>query len=474
MKGDNGLTNKSISGVIWTFADVVVNKAGFFLATIYIARILGPDIYGLIGMITIFITIGNSLVDSGMSVSLIRSPKITTLDVSSVFIGSLIVSVAVYLLFFILAPYVSDFYSQPILTDVIRVYCLIFVISAFRVVQSSLIIRDLEFKKNTLLTLPAVILSIIVGILFAKFGFGIWSVVYMYLVQQVILTILLWVYSDWLFKFGFSKEVFKKHFLFGYKLTLSGLLNTACGNLNNVLIGRFYSLQQSGFYERSYSLNLYPVTVFTAIISKVSMPVLSKIQNDSEKVSFIFHFLLKYSFLLMSFLMLIMFIFAEDIIYIMLGNEWINAVPYLKLLVLSSIFVPIHMFNVNVLQVYGRSDYFLRAEMIKKTIQVFLIVLLFRFGIMWLISSMIFLSVVEIFINAYYVRKVIPFSVKDQVKSFFPSLIPFLFFLLVYIGINMHLVNLQEKLSYFLFVTLIYIVFSYLNYKKDIVKYKNT
>jgi len=467
----NVLLNKSFQGVLWTFLDVIINKIGVFVSTLIIARILGPEVYGLVGMITVFITIGNSLVDSGMSTSLIRTPSISAKDLSTVFIGALTISVVVYLVFFLFAPLIASFYKQPILENVIRVYCLVFIISAFRAVQSSMLIRELEFKKNTLLTLPAALLSSVTGIILAKNGYGIWSVVYMFVLQQLILTVLLWGYSNAKIDFSFSKEIFKRHFSFGYKLTLSGLLNTAFGNLNNVLIGRFYPVAQSGYYERAYSLNQYPATVFTAIISKVSMPVLSKIQDDKEKVENVLKVLMRYAMLAISFIMIVMILFSKEIILLILGVEWEPTVPYLQIISLGMIFLPIHMFNMNVLQVYGKSDLFLKAELIKKVFQFSCVFILYQFGILWMVSSLVFLSVFEIFVNSFFVGKVINLGVKQQVRniwricSFLLVILCSLYILKFYLLTSFSLIVVNVLI--FMLLTGLYLLYIFL-FEKDI------
>lgn len=472
-KSNSSLLNKSINGIIWTFIDVVLNKVLFFLATLYIARILGPATFGLIGMITVFITIGNSLVDSGMSISLVRSPEISEIDISTVFIGSLIIGIISYAIFFLSAPYISAFYSQPILTNVLRVYCLIFIITAFRCVQSALITRNLDFKKNTLIALPAVLISVLIGVILANNGWGIWSIIYMYLTQQTIIAVLLWLFSGWKIQPIFSKKVFKVHFSFGYKLTLAGLLNTTCNNLNNILIGRFYPAEQSGFYERAYSLNLYPSTVFTAIISKVFMPVLSKIQNNKEQVVNILSILIKYSFLIITFIMSFMILFAKEIIYLILGEEWIGATPYLQIISLASVFLPIHMFNLNILQIYGKSDMFLKAEVIKKVLQVTFIILLFRWKVLGLSSSLIFLSISELFVNSYFVNKQIHFSIIQQFKHFREPLI--LFILILVLSFFFQAFTEKGIFQYSIIVLTIivfYSIYVFLFNKKDIYRIK--
>lgn len=444
------LIGKSLSGIVWTLLDVIVNKLLFFVVSIWIAKIIGPEQMGLIGMIAIFITIGNSLVDSGLSVSLIRTPEIEEKDKSTIFISNVAISIFIYLIFFLLAPLVAKFYQQPLLTSIIRIYTLIFVITAFRAVQVALNFRALNFRANTIFAIPGGIICCIVGIVLAYQGYGVWSVVYMYLVQQFIFTILLWINSKWKVNFVFSKESLKKHFNFGYKLTLSGVLNTTCNNINNILIGKFYPLSFSGFYERAYTLNQYPSTVFTAVISKVSLPILSKIQEDKEKVVGILQVLMRNVFLLMAFVMTLMIVFANELVYNVLGEEWIKIVPYLQIISLASVFTPLHMFNVNILQIYGRSDFFLKAEFYKKFFQIVCILVLFKFGIYWLVSSLIFLSIFELYINALYVGKIIPFGFLKQMKNHFLYFLAFLlicggaFYIKDYFGNNTQFIDSQD------------------------------
>lgn len=474
---NENLRKKSLSGVIWTFLDVFINKLSFFVVSIIIARILGPEVYGLIGMITIFITIGNSLVDSGMGISLIRNSKIDDKDLSSVFIGNIGIATLVYIIFYFLAPFISIFYDQNILKNVIRVYCLIFIISAFRVVQSALILREFQFKKNTLLTIPGVLLSSVLGIFLALRNYGIWSVIIMLLINQLVFTMLLWIFSNVRFSLKFSLPKFKKHFIFGYKLTLSGLLNTAFNNLNNVLIGRFYPIQQSAYYERAYSLNQYPSNVFTAIITKVSMPVFSRIQDDKELVVRNLKILMRYSLLFISFVMLCLILFSKEIIILTLGEDWLPAVAYLKIISIAMIFLPIHMFNMNILQVYGKSDYFLKAEIYKKIFQFICVILLFKFGILWMISSLVFLSIFEIFINAYFVSKVIKFSIISQIKNISKISIFISLNLLMIFGLKEFICcDLNMIITNFIFLILLilfYVLFIYFFEKNIIQTIKN-
>ncbi|WKS94940.1 lipopolysaccharide biosynthesis protein [Riemerella columbina] len=466
------LLKKSIQGITWSFIDIIVNKLAVFLTTIYMARLLDPSVYGLIGMIAIFISIGGSLVDTGSSVSLIRSPRITSLDSSSVFVGSIIISVILYGIFYVLAPFIADFYGYQILTEIIRVYCLIFIILGFRSVQYAMLIRSLEFRKNTLISIPAVLVSISVGVSLAHYGFGVWSLVWLYLSQQIVLTILYWGTSRERIRFKFSKKVFLKHFNFGYKLTLSGIMHTAFTNLNNIFIGKFYPLAQSGYYERAYSLNNYTSNLFVMMVTRVMLPVLSKIQGDKNKMVNIFAYLTRYSFFVMSFLMIIIIVFSKEILLVLLGEKWLPAVPFLQILSLYTAFMPIHTFNVNILQIYGRSDYFLRAEICKKVFQGLAMLVLFQFGLYWLVSSLFFLSVFELYINAYFVSKILPVSVKQQLLNYSKELILFTVALVAsFMVIRTRWAALyywQTLLGVLLLIILVYTLFFYIFERKNL------
>lgn len=445
----------SLTGVFWTLIDVLINKFGFFLFTIFIARIIGPEQYGLIGMITVFITIGNSLVDNGMSLSIITRRRINNNDLSTIFLGSLLISIVVYVFFYFLAPSISDFYNQDILKNLIRIYCLTFVISAFRITQNAVLIRNLQFKKITLINIPSTIISGISGIILASKDYGVWSVIYMYLIQQFILTVQLWYFSGVRFKVFFSKKIFFEHLNFGYKFTVSGLLNTVFYNLNNVLIGKFYPSKDSGYYERAYSLNFYPTSVFVSVISKVFVPILSKIKEDKKRVAFITMELMRFSMLLISLLMIFMIFFSKDIIKIILGSEWIQASLFLQIISFSMIYLPVHIFNMNILQIYGRSDLFLKAEIFKKIFQFVCVVILFNFGIHWMVSSLILLSFFEIFLNSYFVGMVIDLGVKKQLLNILKPSCLILVSILVLFAIKMEFEGIFNTSLFVLIVSVV-------------------
>ncbi len=414
------LTNQTITGLKWTFLETFVLKGSLFLVTIFLARILGPKEFGLMGLLSIFIALGVTLVESGLSLSLIRTKDADQDDFSTVFFTNLIFSVVVYFLFFISAPFISDFFNQPILIDLIRVYCLSFVLSAFSSIQTTILIKELKFKILTILNFPGTIIGIIISIFLVYQNAGVWSIVWMYLTSQLINVILLWYFSSWKPKLVFSKDKFNHHFNYGYKLMLAAILDTIFKNSYNVVIGKIFPLKYLGYYDRSQTLNEYPVSVFTGIINKVSYPILSLLQDEKERITNSYKKLIKTSFFVSAPLMLGMAAVAQPLFLLVLGKEWNEAVVFFQILCLASIFYPIHAFNIIVLKVYGRTDLYLKLEVIKKIIIIASILSSLQFGIYGLLWSNVVTSVVALIINTYYSGKMINYTLKNQLIDIIP------------------------------------------------------
>lgn len=417
------LKKQAVSGIIWTFLNLFLTRGASFIATVFLAKILGPDDFGLLGMIAIFMGIGSTLVDSGLSASLIRSVDVDEMDYCTVFYTNLGLSGFVYLVVFTIAPYVAVFYNQEILTNIIRVYCVGFVISATVAIHTAILTRELEFKKLTKYQVPATIISVTVGILLAYFGYGVWSLVWMFLINQVVRSLIFWYKSKWrpILVFDFVK--LKKHFGFGYKLTLSSLMNTGCINIYNILIGKYYALDVLGYFERSQTFQLYIVSTITDVISNVSYPLLAKIQNDKERMIFIFKRLIVFTFFIVAPVMLGLSVLASPLFQIVLGEKWMRAVPFFQILCLSGVLYPLHFLNINLLKVLGRSDLFLKLEIYKQFALVLVIIISFQYGINGLLLSTVISSIISFFINTYYTNKLIDYGAKKQLIDLFPYLL---------------------------------------------------
>ncbi|MHA6697191.1 lipopolysaccharide biosynthesis protein [Chryseobacterium sp. A321] len=417
------LRKQTFSGLIWTVLDTFAIKGLSFVATIILARILGPAEFGLIGMITVFIALGTSLVDSGLSSSLIRTQKANDKDYSTVFYLNIATSIFVYFILFYTAPYIAKFYDQNILTSIIRLYCLSFIISAFSAVQIAILTRDMNFKKLMKINVPGTILGVGVGLTLGYFGYGVWSIVWMYLTTQVIQSMILWLSSEWKPTLTFDWIRMKYHYGFGYKLMLSGVLNTSFSNLYNIVIGKFFPVQVLGYYERAYSFNQYPVTTLIGVINKVTYPLLSSIQTEENRIEKVYQQLIKFSFFVTAPLMIGLSAVAEPLFLLVLGEQWIPAVPFFQILCLSSILLPIHSLNLNILKVYGRSDLFLKLEILKKIIITVSIIIAFQFGIYGLLWSSVITSVIALIINTHYSAPFIKYSTKKQLLDLIPVLI---------------------------------------------------
>ncbi len=415
------LVQKSLAGSIWTLLDIVFNKAIYFIATLILARLLGPAEFGLIGMIMVFFTIGTTLVDSGLSVSLIRTKKPGIVELSTLFYLNIGMSFIAYLLVFISAPFVAQFYSQPILELLIKTYCLGFVISAFRMVPQAILVREMNFKKIAILNIPGNIVGLLVGVWMAKNDYCVWSIVGLFLSTQIVATITYWFFIDWKPSRFFSYRKMKFHWSFGYKLMLSAQLNTVLDNIYNVLIGRFFNVQYLGYYERGYTLANYPISIFSGIINKVSLPMFADIIDDKVLVAKVYRKVMLVAYYITSILMLGALVLAKPLFLLLLGNQWLPAVPYFQILCLAYMFYPIHSLNINLLSVLGRSDLFLKLEVIKKITVVLSVLVGFRFGIIGLVWSNFFTSVLALFINTYYTGGFIKYNTWSQILDLFPT-----------------------------------------------------
>ena len=435
------LVVKSVSGTIWTLLDLIFNKAIYFIATLVLARLLGPSEFGLIGMIMVFFTIGTALVDSGLSVSLVRTPNLDDTEYSTIFYMNLAMSLIAYLFVFLTAPFVANFYAQPILESLIRIYCLGFIITALRMIAHAKLVREMNFKKIAILNIPGNIVGLFVGIWMAMNGFRVWSIVGLYLSTQIVATLIYWMFIKWRPKLVFSVEKMKYHWSFGYKLMISAQLNTVFDNIYNILIGKLYSVQSLGYYERAYALNNYPVSILSGIISKVSLPLLSQIAEDKQRTLKVYRKILMLSFFISAPLMLGALVLAKPLFILFLGEQWIPAVPFFQILCLAYMLYPIHSLNINILSVYGKSNLFLKLEIIKKVMILILVLISVNFGIYGLIWSSVIASVASLFINTFYSGGLISYYTKDQLKDIMPTLIISIFMAIIMYVTHLFLID---------------------------------
>jgi O-antigen/teichoic acid export membrane protein len=411
------LRQKMLSGLFWSAIERFGQQGIQFIITIIIARILTPADYGLIGMITIFIGVSVSFIDSGFGQALIQRQNATKKDESTVFFFNIVLGCVFFLILFLIAPLIAAFYKQPILTPITRVMALSLIINSFGLVQNTLITKTIDFKRLTKISVISVIISGAVGIILALRGFGVWSLVIQVIIGNLIRNILLWLLSKWRPLFAFSIDSFKSLFSFGSKLLASGLLNQIFDNIYNLVIGKIYTPASLGFYTQAKRMQEIPVTNSLAILQRVTFPVYSTIQNDTERLKSAYRKTIKAIVLINFPLMIGLMVCAEPFVKVFLTDKWLPAVPFLQLLCIIGLFLPLSSVNLNILQVKGRTDIFFYLEIAKKIIIALAILITFRYGIYIMIFGQVCTSFVAHFLNIFYSGRLIKYSIREQIND---------------------------------------------------------
>lgn len=428
----------SLQAIFWTFGHQFGTQIIQFIVQIILARVLLPEEFGLIGVLAVFLALGNSLVDSGMSSSLIRTQDVDDRDFSSVFVINITVSVFVYLILFFTSPLISNFFNQPILSDIVKVYCLSFIIRAISSIQYVRLTILMDFKTQTKLRLPALAISSILGLVLAYRGYGVWSLVYMQLANVTFESILIWFQVDWRPSFIIDWNRLKHHFNFGYKLTLSGIIDTVYNNIYHIIIGKYFSAAQLGFYTRAQSMRQLPVNNISSALNQVTYPLFSSIQNDDVRLKRLYKRLMKQVLYWIAPILVIAGVLGEPLFRFLMTEKWLPAVPYFQILCLGGILYPLHAYNLNILNVKGRSDLFLKLEIVKKALISIGLLIAIPFGIYGLLWMQVVLTILAFLINTSFSGKMISYSMLEQFKDILPILL-----LTGLIGILVFLIDLQ-------------------------------
>lgn len=417
------LKQKALSGIFWTLIQQFSSQGISFIVTIILARLLLPEQFGLIAILNVFVNIGSILMDGGMGQSLIRTENPDIEDYSTVFYFNLIVSFIIYSVVYILSPFIAEFYNQPELEYITKWYCIIFITNAFSSIHYTRLTKNMEFKKELTITIPSLILSSTVGVLMAYNGFGIWSLVISSILQSTTVGFQLWFRSDWKPIFKFNKEKFYFHFKYGYKLTLSGILDAFFNNIYVLIIGKYFAANQVGFFNRADSLKQLPVNNISSVLNKITFPLFAKIQDDNERLKEMNKKIMQMVLYFVAPTLLIMAALGEPLFRLLFTDKWLPAVPYFQILCWGGILYPIHAYNLNILKVKGRSDLFLRLEIYKKIIVIITIISSISFGIIGLLYGTIITSIIAFFVNTYYTGKLINYSSFKQMIDLTPILL---------------------------------------------------
>lgn len=408
-----------------------------FVLTIFIARFLTPSDYGLIGILSIFINLSQTFIDSGFSSALVRTQIPKEEDFSTVFYFNLGVSIFLYALLFITAPFLSSFFNQTLLTEVLRIYSITLIINAFVAVQVTKLQINLDFKSLAISRITATVISGLLGLILAVLDYGVWALVFQNVVYNIISCIGIQFFCKWHPVTGFSVSSFKKLGAYGFRLLTASVLDVIYKNLSKFAIAKFYTSSDLGNYERGSQFADLPNKSINGVLGTVTFPILSKIQNDDDRLINAYRRYVQVSSMVIFFVAAALFSLAKPIVLITLTEKWAGAIVFLQLFVFSSMFDHLSAINLNLLKVTGRSDLFLRLEIIKKTISFILLIISIPFGVMAICISSIVYNQIAIICNTYYTGKLYSYGYFSQVKDFLPYLIKaFVSFMPAYILTN--------------------------------------
>ena len=418
---EQSLKDKTVKGTIWSGIDNVAQFGVTFIVSIVLARLLTPDDYGLIGIITIFTAICQTLIYAGFSNALIRKKDVSNDDYNTVFIFNLGMSILLYVVIFACSPFIAHFFDREELIDLTRVSSLGLIIGALAIVQPTRLTKLIDFKTQTKITMVASVASGIVGVVMAFIGFGVWSLVAQSLTNQCVRTILLWVANKWVPQLRFSLASFHELFGFGWKIMLSGLIDTIWKELYQVVVGKFFSPATLGQYTRAKGFSQLFSTNLTNVIQRVTYPVLSNVQDDKVRMKSAYRRIIKTTMFVTAICMFALAAVSEPLLYCLIGPKWHETSTYLPLICISGSLYPLHAINLNMLQVQGRSDLFLGLEVVKKIIGVAPLAVCIIYGILPMLYVNLFVGFICFLLNSYYSGNFLEYSSWMQIKDVAPS-----------------------------------------------------
>jgi len=444
----DSLKKRTVKGLVWSSIERFSVQAVQFFVTLIIARILSPKEYGLIGMLSIFIGIADSLVNSGFSQALIRKQDRSEVDNCTIFYFNFTVSIILYLILYIAAPFIASFYNEHELCRILRVLGIIVIINGLAIVQRALFTIEINFKEQTRATLMAAIISGVVGVIMAVNGFGVWSLVFQQISNACVSTLLLWFFSKWRPIVIFSLNSFKGMFGYGSKILISGLINTTYNNIYQITIGKIFDAVSLGYYTRAKQFALTPVSGFTEVIQRVMFPVMCKIQQDKTIYKNVFAKTLRVSVFILIPIMCLIAGISKPMTLILLGEKWLFAATLLIPLCFSAMLLPIHALNLNAITVIGRSDLFLKLEIIKKILGIVVLVVTVPFGVVAMCYGSLVSSVIGLLINAHYSKQEFDYGLIEQMKD-----VAKIFLLSISIFIVTYVISNTIENSYFALLT---------------------
>ena len=416
------LKEKTAFGFVWSAVDRFGQQLIGMVVRIIIARILFPDDFGMVSILLIFSIFANMIQDSGFSVALIREKAPTIIEYSTIFYFNVFISLFVYLILYIAAPCIAAFYKQPIMVDLSRVLFLSFIFNALGIIQNVMIVKALDFKKNTIISIIAGSLSGIIAVVMIYTGFGVWSLVTQVVLSSLFKTILLWIYGRFQPVWKFEYAVLKHFFPFSSKIFLTGIMGQTSNIVYTSVIGKSFDLSQAGFYSEATKYQGIAMETISGVINNIAFPVLSSIKEVEERLVRVFRKLMRVSAFISFPAMLALGVIAQPLIVLLLTEKWQPAVSMLQTLCVSGMFYALISTNSALLKTKGKANTILKLEFIRNFLLVVVIVTLLPFGVMALIQGLVVINVFQYILVVFQVKKVLAYPVVEQLKDIFPYL----------------------------------------------------
>ena len=417
------LKSKTISSLFWRFAERTGAQGVTLIVTIILARILDPEVYGTIALVTVFTTIIQVFVDSGMANALIQKKNADELDFSTVFYFNLLFAIGLYGILWGVAPLIALFYENSELTSILRVLGITVIISGIRNIQQAFVSKNLLFKKFFYSTLCGTVGGALVGIIMAISGFGVWALVFQQIVNALLDTVVLWITVKWRPSFEFSISRLTGLISYGWKLLASSLIDTIYNNLQQLIIGKWYTASELGYYNQGNRIPNLIVSNINASIDSVLLPVISKEQDDHLAVKQMTRRAIKTSSYIMLPMMIGLFCIAEPLVKILLTDKWLPCVPFLRVFCLTYALYPIHTANLSAIKALGRSDIYLKLEIVKKIVGIIILMISMTLGAYAIAIGLLITSILSTMINSYPNKRLMEYGYFEQVKDLAPNLI---------------------------------------------------
>lgn len=415
----SNIRHLSVKGIKWNAVECFLTQGISFVVGIIVARILSPSDYGIVGMLAVFMAVSQVFVHSGFGAALVRTQDRTVDDYATAFYFNVTTGALFYGILFLTAPYIAAFYDMPILKDVLRVYAVTLIISALQIVPRTKLTVEVDFKSQAIIGVMVALVSGTTSIWMAYSGYGVWTLVWQAIVSAALTTLSLWIVTHWKpWEGRFKRSSFNRLFSFGSNLLASSLLHIIYKNVSTLVIGKFYTPADLGLYSRGQKISELPSQYLASVVQKVSYPVMSRLQDDNERLLQVYRKYLGMSSMVIFFLMVLLIAVAEPLVRIMLTEKWMGAVPYLRIFCLALMFDHVCSFNINMMYVKGRSDLFFWLEIIKKVIVVPLLVLAIPCGVMAICFVPVVHEMVDLFIGTYCVRHTLGFRKASPLQDY--------------------------------------------------------